>query len=194
MSSYYYAMSSLPYLRLDGDQYPSREEFLETARDAADEDDFRVISSSNLDPADGPAPHPLVEEFHRWETGLRNELVRQRAAALERDGQAFVRRVDTGEDFTARSGLAEAVRAAVQAASPLKADESLDEMRWQYLEELEVGHFFTIEQMIVYYLKLQILLRRRSLTSEAGLEAFTGHYETVHSRMQQTQDIHGEQT
>jgi hypothetical protein len=193
LGSYYYAMASLPFLRLDGDQYPEAEEFLEVARDSVSAGDLSVIRTSSIDPAAGSAPHPLVEKFHQWEMGLRNELVRQRAAELQRDGQDFIRRSAGGDDFSARSGLTESVRSALQNDSPLKADEALDEMRWAYLEELEVGQFFNLEQMIVYYLKLQILLRRRSLTRAAGTEAFDGHYEAVHERMQQSQNIHGEQ-
>lgn len=193
MGSYYFALSSLPYLSFTGDRYPAEEEFLEVASQWCEEGDYALLVTAGLEPGGDEAVHPLVLKFHHWEMGLRNELVRQRAANLQRDGQGFVHRDEIGDDFTARSGLSEAVRNAVQAESPLKADEALDRLRWQHLDELEVGQFFNIEQMIVYYLRLQILLRRGSFTVDQGREAFNGHYESVHARMQESQKFNGEQ-
>ncbi len=193
MSSYYYALASLPYLRFDAERIPSEGEFLDVARSWCSDRDFAVIAASSLDPLGSESSHPLVKRFLNWETGLRNELVRQRAAELERDGQENIRRGENGDDYSARSGLADSVRASIQAETPLRADEMLDELRWSYIEDLEVGHFFTIEQMLTYYLKLQILLRRRSLTVERGREAFADHYRAVRAHMQESQKLHGEQ-
>jgi hypothetical protein len=203
VASYYYAAASLPYLKFDGDKYPDLDEFLQVISDWGDDADLDIIRASSLSPqgdsddsSDEQAQrivHPVVARFYEWETGLRNELVRQRAAERNRDGQPFIHRDSSGDDFTARTGLAEAVRSAIQASTPLEADELLDRMRWQFLDELEIGQFYNLDQMIVYYLRLQILLRRRSLTEDSGQQAFSGHYEAVHHQMQEIQNVNGEQ-
>ena len=44
--------------------------------------------------------------------------------------------------------------------------------RWQFLEDIELGHDFDLERLLVYSIKLQLLERRESLTVEKGEERF----------------------
>lgn len=192
MGSYYYAVASLPYLTFETEDVPGREEFLEICRQWGTESDLEILSRITLEP-DAPGLHPILDRYQRFETGLRNELVKQRSQHLQRDPQDYIHSDKTGDDHTAVSGLSEQVRAAVQAPTPLKADEILDRLRWQFLDELEIGQFFNVQQMIVYYLRLQILLRRNSLTKETGREEFDGHYQKVRSQMQEIQNDNGVQ-
>lgn len=192
MSSYYYALASLPYLQFEGDRYPELEDFIEISQKWGSANESLLLEDISLEP-DLETLHPLLKRYAQWEVGLRNELVRQRAALQERDGQAFIVRDQGGDDYSVRSGLSEAVRTALNAESPLKADEILDQLRWNFLDELEVGHFYDLEQMIVYVLKLHILLRRRAMTRDAGRASFERHYSAVRERMEQSQNMNGEQ-
>ncbi|MBN1647418.1 MAG: DUF2764 family protein [Spirochaetales bacterium] len=64
------------------------------------------------------------------------------------------------------------VRRMTTAAHPAEAELILDKSRWEYLEELEQGHFFELDNLLAYYLKLQILERRFSMTEEKGRKEY----------------------
>ena len=165
MGSYYYAAASLPFLEFTSDVLPAAEDFLSLCYHCGGDAELKIIASASLEPNDVSA-HPLIRSFWRWEIGLRNELTRQRSLLLNRE--SVIHSDDTGSDGTAIAGLSEMLKALMQSSNPLEADEELDRLRWQYLDELECGHVFDIQQMIVYYLRLQILLRRRSLVVDEG--------------------------
>ena len=51
--------------------------------------------------------------------------------------------------------------------------------RWSLLDDFEVGHYFDIERLIIYYLKLQILWRKQQFNREDGTNVFERTYNTV---------------
>ena len=59
---------------------------------------------------------------------------------------------------------------AFNADSPLMAEEILNKARWRYLDELEFGHYFDIEILVIFFIKLQILERISSFDAEVGSE------------------------
>jgi hypothetical protein len=46
----------------------------------------------------------------------------------------------------------------------------IDQMRWQYLDELEENYAFGIERLMAFVIKLQIINRNIVTTEEAGRE------------------------
>jgi hypothetical protein len=48
--------------------------------------------------------------------------------------------------------------------SVLDTEKSLDVYRWQKLEELGFGHFFDLDALVVYALKLMIVVRWDSVS------------------------------
>ncbi|MGI9257136.1 MAG: hypothetical protein ACR2PY_09405 [Salinispira sp.] len=178
MSSYYYILASLPHLEFESDYIPDPADFLDLCRLFLSESDMRIVESATLHPhAEAPAETapetaavPLLEKFRHWEIGLRNELAKQRSQILNRE--AAIRLNDDGSDCTAVSGLADSVKLIMQSATPLEADIGLDRLRWQYLNELGSGHYFNVQQLIVYYLRLRIRIRRDRLTADSGIAAY----------------------
>ncbi len=61
----------------------------------------------------------------------------------------------------------------------MKAEEYLNRERWIFLEELEVGHFFDLEKLIVYSIRLQLLERKKFFSMEKGKEHFLEMYEQI---------------
>jgi len=60
--------------------------------------------------------------------------------------------------------------------NPLEIEKRLMRAQWDFLEEQEIGHFFDLDFLIIYYLKLQILERMFSFNKEKGqqnLEAYS---------------------
>jgi len=60
------------------------------------------------------------------------------------------------------------VVSAAQADNPLLVERRIDLARWEKLEELELQHYFDLQFLIVYYLKLQILNKWDSIRAEKG--------------------------
>jgi hypothetical protein len=87
-----------------------------------------------------------------FETLLRNELVRLRAVRRKIDPSAHIR-ADGGFDSEAHIAAMNAVRN----PSPLESEKILDAARWDRLDSLAAGHFFDVDALIVYTLKLSIL-------------------------------------
>jgi hypothetical protein len=58
--------------------------------------------------------------------------------------------------------------AAILNASPLDAEKALDETRWKALDELATGHYFDLDFLISYALKLRILERWEKIQGAEG--------------------------
>jgi hypothetical protein len=175
LSQYYYLTASLPLLLPEGEVLMDSPAFLGACRGILSPGDYAQLTACRLVPGDNPPPrvHPLLGRWLAWEKALRNELVRVRAARLRRDGEPFLR---PGEDG---AGAAEIVREAASLPNPLEAEFKLDKARWAFLDELEVGHIFDLQRIMVYYLKLQILERRSRFTREKGGRAYGKLYQDV---------------
>ena len=180
---YYYTVSSLPYLQLDGEITINVEEFLEACRPWLKERDMQALESTRLVPE--PEDVHRLEDFSNaqrafyvFEAGLRNELVRLRAASLGWEALDSLVLTADDEDFTGDAEIAERAREAYQQESPLEADRQLDRARWAFLDDLAVGHYFDLDTLVIYYLKLLIMDRRIHMSTAEGTDAF----ETVYDR------------
>ena len=180
MGQYYYTVATLPMLSFESENFPTTEEFLELCSRRASRKEYELLLRARLlpDPQD-MSGNPLLRTWYEREIGLRNELVRQRAAQLNRDEHTYVRRTANGDDMSGIRGIPEVVREALTQDTPLKSEMVLLRHRWAVLEELEVGHHFDIERLMIYYLKLQILWRKRRFNREDGENVFERTYNTV---------------
>jgi hypothetical protein len=97
------------------------------------------------------------------EQALRNELVRIRCARKKIDPQHHLR-----GDAYAEPSIARTAHQAARQASPLEAERILDLARWQYLEELSLGHYFDRDFLFIYGLKLKLLERWERVGREGG--------------------------
>ena len=190
MSQYYYFVASLPGLSYETERSIPPDEFLEMAGAYLTQGDLEAVRRARIDaPVELEEGPGVVVSWQRFERGLRNELVRQRALKKGADSAEYIRRDAAGDDDTQRIGLAEAAREAYGEESPLTGEASLNRLRWAYLEGLEVGHFFDLERLIVYYLKLQILARKRMFNREDGERVFTATTEKIMNDYYQEQGV-----
>ncbi|TVR68097.1 MAG: hypothetical protein EA427_11360 [Spirochaetaceae bacterium] len=181
MQQYYYTVASLPAIRLEEPPFLTSEEFLEICRTEASPEDLEVIRSAVILPdapdhsSDQPSPPPGV-------LGIWNRMVREfqahaapmRAQNLGWEGDRLPR--TEGLD----ASMAERTRAILSEDTPLKAENALMRWLWQLAEDLETGHHFDREKLVVYHLKLQLATRRARLADhESGSEEFSRQYEVV---------------
>jgi hypothetical protein len=168
LSNYYYLAASLPLLDYEKTAGVTVEYFLEICAAQLKPYDYVLLEQADFGGLSGSYPQADVYgKYLIWEVALRNELVRLRAFKSGKDAASHLR----GD--TAFFGTKILAKHIFEEPSPLRAEEMLYRARWDYLEELEIGHFFDINKIVVYYLKLQLLQRKAYFQEEAGKENFT---------------------
>lgn len=180
MSQYYFFVSSLPYLLYDEGPPIEIEQFIDGARLNLSPGDFADLRTASIDAPDtNESDRRIIAQWKQFERGLRNALVRLRAADLDLAPESFLRVLESGDDGSSEPGLMEAAREAVANESPLAAEHMLGTVRWHYLSELETGHFFDLDAVIIYYLKLQVLSRNRLFSRKEGEEAYRAAIDSI---------------
>lgn len=154
MSSYYiYLISSLPMLHFDEKAPFSFDRFLEMCRELIPADDLELIKlAARLGIDICPTEQPTLKIWCEFETTLRNELVKVRAVRRKIDPSRYTRR-----NGFVDSRITQLAINAVRNPSILEAERILDQGRWRVLDELSLQHYFDIDLLIVYALRLLIL-------------------------------------
>ncbi len=162
---YYYVIASLPALSLYEKPSIRKDDFLSVCERYLKTDDFEMLRSIDLFEVEyDTAPLVIIRRFFSWESGVRNSLVKLRAERLGLDSDDFIR-----GDISVHSTeyFAEEV---FNTDSPLTAEDILNKARWKYLDELEFGHYFDIEILVIFFIKLQILERISLFDAVKGQE------------------------
>ena len=67
----------------------------------------------------------------------------------------------------------DAAQAAFEEENPLTAELVLFRTRWSFLDELAAETFMTLDNLVVYLLKLRLLESRAALSIDAGRQALS---------------------
>ena len=137
---YPYLISSLPMLHFGMKPPFQSERFMEYCARFIAETDLAVLKKAEL---------LAWQDFERQ---LRNELVKIRAGHLHKDALKYLR-----QDGYAEPHITHIALNAHRAPSILQGEITLDEERWRFLDGLSIGHYFDLEILLIYYLKLLIL-------------------------------------
>jgi len=176
LTHYYYLVASFPLLFYETERIPSHQEFLDLCRQHITPRHYQLLSRASTSDLRPTTPRcRTLDLWREWETALRNELVMLRG---KKKG------VETEEYLIGSPGIITAQQIAREAfvqESPLQAEDTLNRARWSYLDDLEVGHYFDIEKILVYALRLQILERKALFDEEKGREMFEKIYAEVTS-------------
>ncbi len=150
----------------DGDLPMSRSTVLEMCDIELTDDDSSLMRNASISDLSSAQPtSSALEAWRTWEGALRNELAGLRAQTKGWEAEKYVR--EGLEAF----GVEQVAREA-GGSSPLAGEDVLNKARWSFLDELEVGHHFDMEKLVIYFLKLQILERKASFDKEKGTEQF----------------------
>lgn len=96
--------------------------------------------------------NPTLKKWRSFDTTARNALVKIRAGRKHVEGTRYLR-PDGADD----PKIALTAMNAYKNPSILASEKTLDEEKWKFLDELESGHFFDIDLLIIYAQKLMIL-------------------------------------
>ena len=160
---YYYLVASLPRLQFGAAPPLTREQFLGRCAGQVSAAHDRILAEVELfQTRPAKTGLALLDRWYERERALRNALACERAQRLGVTAAGHLR------DFRPDPRLAEIARQLLALDSPLTADEELDRVRWRLLEELAFGHYFDLETLVVYLLKLRILERRACFDPTVG--------------------------
>ena len=98
----------------------------------------------------------FLQAWVGFEVGLRNALVKGRAAALELDPEPYMVLQDLGDPEIVFTDILAEWSAA---SNPAEALEALDRARWKWLSENEPWYSFSDDEVAAYTAKLMILQR-----------------------------------
>ena len=163
MSSYPYFISTLPSLAFGETPPMSSSEFIENSRAWISDADWQALKSAAYH--ENPAKNPVEKQWENWEVTLRNALAAARAAKLGKDQAPYL-----NKSGSADSQMRSAVQEAVKAENQQKAEETIDKLKWAFLDELSATHSFDFNVALSYLLKLKILERWDALDEETGKE------------------------
>ena len=196
MSNFEYIISSLPFLTTDY-KYEDGQGFytvLEEIKDNLGEKDTETLDFllDGFDPkklgADFYAlalksPVKFIREYFRFDLNLRNAKVRYLNRVLGRpEDQDVVTGMGTGDEegldidgYRFTGGEFEEstkVQNALESASLLDREKSLDDITWEKVDSLETFHYFDLTAVLAYVAKLHIVDRWLALDEEKGRELF----------------------
>lgn len=152
MANVVYLLSSLPSLTFGQSPPVSLEHFLSEAREQL--------------------PAPVFEQLHELDL---KDVSRTGAGKLKSFPAAMdLLQADVLEMRQAwqheRSATLSHIPRSVAEKNPLDREKSIMKWQWEQLSELDSGAQFTLTEVFVYKLKLQILHRLASFNAEKGLE------------------------
>lgn len=172
MGSYYYILASLPTLSREEPPPFDHETFLELCRPWLGRDALERLQRASIEVTGPPDDLPLTPVTRRWvsfENALRNTLARIRSKT-KGVSEADHLKPEPPPFVNAQTIVEEALKG----TDPLEAELRLIEARWRFLTEVEVGHHFDLEALVVYSLKRQLLERRRRFDRESGRRSLDG--------------------
>ena len=172
----YYFMSQLPSLDGISETMPlpiTEERFTELCQRFLGEKAKQEIEKLTLTPPRQPEEthSQLLEAWYQGERDLRLALAKVRADRLKKP-------FDT-ENRTFPAELVKVARTAVEADSPLEAEQFLNSYRLDFLEMLRPMNGFSEDAVFYYGLKLKLLARMRRFDAEAGEAAYKNIYHFI---------------
>lgn len=150
---YTYLISSLPMLHFGAKPPFPYEKFLEMCEGLISNEDAELLSCVILSPSFGEtSQNDTLARWQAFDTALRNELVKIRALRRHIDPAKYLRKDSCTEAYISHLAMN-----AYRNPSILEAERALDWARWHFLDELSFGHYFDLDILIIYALKLLIL-------------------------------------
>ena len=156
-NKYYYLVASLPYLEFDKPPLITKEQFLSESGKWLTRSDYRKLSGIDIhDPYKQAGDPAVISKWKSFDRELREELAEIRKEFRKSDSR--------GETASFKDVFGQ--------ANPLFMEKKLERKKWDFLEGIEADYHFDINELVIYFLKLQILERLASFDKEKGKEKF----------------------
>jgi len=171
--SYYYFIAQLPYLIYEQKPPMSSKHFKALASDLLEDGDMKIMEYLSFDQVfSANNTCDFVNNWKNWERALRLNLAKERALKLKREVQI------TDIPFFPQEAAITAVKA-VDEKSPLDGEILLDKARWNAIDTIAGGDYFSVNNVYAYYLKLLLLERRQAFNTEKGFAEYKTLYASI---------------
>ncbi|MEW6008259.1 MAG: DUF2764 family protein [Candidatus Omnitrophota bacterium] len=155
MSYFYtYLISSLPSLQFGTKPPFSFKEFIIYCQRFIPDADIQILKKLSISGDYSTIVQATLKKWQDFDSTLRNELVKNRAQRMHIDPGRYLRKDRFPEAFITNIAIT-----ALRSSSILEAEKILDLARWQALDDFCFGHYFDLDFLIIYCLKLLILER-----------------------------------
>lgn len=156
-NKYYYLVASLPYLSFDGEDFLSRDRFVEECGRWLSTGDMKQLLELDIrDPYVRDEDPELVKQWKEFDMGIREIL-------------SGIRRKDS------RAALKENLyfsKEKIEGKNPFVAEKAIAKARWDFAEGEEPRYIFDINWLMLYHIKIQILERLARFDKERGEATF----------------------
>jgi len=112
---------------------------------------LKSLPTLKTEPGFGAIP-PVLKKWFDYQRSLGNELVKIRASRKHIDPAKYIR----GDEYSP-AAISRFAISAYRNPSILEGERMQDQARWQTLSELSFGHYFDLDFLVIYALKLLIL-------------------------------------
>lgn len=165
MSQYYYLLSSLPMLRFGEKPSVSKAEFLSLCQKHCTATDYKAVLSASINTKE-ESTLSFMKEFCRFRKMVNTEMASQRAQAMKKNEELYKNK---GEKETRISDL---VRKAVYNSNPLEGERIILSLYESFFNDRAAGHYFDLDALLIYALRLDILSRESLFVTEDGNNEF----------------------
>ena len=167
-TDFFYLLSTLPLLRLDGEDAVDYGAFLASCQGRISQEEYACLEGLTLQPqAEEECAVPVLVSWSHWRTAMDNVVAEWRFRRRGGEG-VFPRR----EERDAFPGDVKALQAVLERPGLLAKQQGWEELCWRQLETLASGERFNFASLVVYALKLLVLSGRRRCGVEAGSAVF----------------------
>jgi len=152
---YIYLVSTLPALSFGAKPPITTDKLFQASKDFIPGKDYTVLENlrdKGIFLYEGRLA--ILKKWRDFNVALNNELVKIRAVRKHVEPAKYLR----GDGYAGYE-VSHLVLSAHRKTSPREGEMILDQERWSLLDELCIGHYFDLEFLIVYMLKLAILER-----------------------------------
>lgn len=168
MKQYYYLICSLPFIRQEEAPPINSGEFRSLCREHVSASDLRLLDAAALIPAKGAA-FPAASAFSCW---LEREKILRRRLAAFRTERKSGNPGKTGGKSDEFADIDRCILDAYAKPDPALREKCFDSLRWHWLDELEFGHYFDVDKLLIYKLRLLLHEKWQGRNNERGYENF----------------------
>ncbi|MBB6043147.1 hypothetical protein QIA34_01030 [Borreliella yangtzensis] len=163
--SYYYVLSSLPYIDLKSLKDYNVSDFLSNVEISLSKKDFKFLKGL-LEFRVDKGKSRAVDLFSDFEDTIRYTLAALRAEKFGLSKDIYI------ESSYFSSYYLSILRNICLKENSFEIELDLDLLKWQFLTDLEVGHEFDFEKVIIYFFKLRLFLRHNLFKEKLGIQNF----------------------
>ena len=154
--AYYYLVSSLPYLKFGQAPPVPSADFLSECQKWLTPEDMKAIISARVDVKDiKEEDTDVLRKWKAFDRALREGISAERAG-----------------EKPAGDKMPDVAKQIMDEENALLKEKAFERARWDFLDQMQTRHFFDVDWLALYFLKLQILERLAMFDKDKGEKVF----------------------